>query len=529
MTSSSSFPLGTMRLPPDDRAADDLLTMWPTKEELLDRERHEGVVVQWQSNGFGFIHFNDGRRAFVHNSACGGAHLQEGEVVTAEIHEDPKNLGKWCAHSVCQVPLEHEEGMVTEWNERGFGFITFSDRRAYVHNSACGGEHLVEGQRVIARVVEDAKNPGKWAAVDVQMVPVRTRPTPLATHLDRVEGVVTEWSEKGFGFVTLTDARRAYVHNSQCGGQHLQAGEVISCVVVSDPKNLGKWAAHNVERQADGEVGTVTEWHEEGGYGFVGTDDGRRAYIHRSSFGGVGQLIVGSRIQVTLKPDVRNPGKLCVADVQSGEAIMPEESGVPASVTPLTTHRDQEAHPLSGLDLVSTIVSQTQAAMAATPEETASSGVVTEWSPRGFGFLMMEDGRRAYVHNSQCGGEHLLQGEVVTAVLVPDAKEPGKWAAHQVKRDLSSLTSEDGVVLDWHEDGGYGFLQLEDGRRAYIHRSSFGGAGSLPLGARLRVIVSPDIRNPGKWSVAEVESCEASSLGIITGTEVVDAKRRRIV
>lgn len=567
-----------------------------TGQELIydEGQRLEGVVAQWQSKGFGFIHFGDGRRAYVHNSACGGAHLREGQIVTAEVHEDTKNPGKWCAHNVHQVatvPVAEqgeqlrEEGVVTEWSDRGFGFITFTDnRRAYVHNSACGGEHLVEGQQVSAVVIEDAKNTGKWAAINVlkvgetppelwtEPVPSSSAPPPAspqavsqilqalaATTGTRVEGVVTDWHERGFGFITLTDSRRAYVHNSQCAGQHLQQGERVTCVVVQDPMNPGKWAAQHVERTLAGEEVTVTDWREDSGHGFVMTDDRRRAYIHRSSFGGIGQLVVGSRLRVTLKADPRTAGKWSVEEVLAGEALLTlaeqqltstESFGALDTAHAAELHaehqrevlhhqdlyRDTQPQVLPERDLVSTIVSQTQAAMAASaaavsavPSIPSATGVVTEWNPRGFGFVMMEDGRRAYVHNSQCGGEHLLQGEVVTAILVPDAKEPGKWAAHQVKRDLSSLSAEDGVVVDWREEGGYGFLQLEDGRRAYVHRSSFGGAGSLPVGARLRVIVGPDVRNPGKWSVAEVESCEASALGVITGTEPLDTKRQRVV
>merc|ERR1712113_1008275 len=45
---------------------------------------------------------------------------------------------------------------------------------------------------------------------------------------------------------------------------------------------------------------------------------------------------------------------------------------------------------------------------------------------------------------------------------------------------------------------------MNDGRRAYIHRSAFGGSGSLSIGMRLRVTIQEDTRNPGKWSVGKV-------------------------
>merc|ERR1712203_326473 len=53
-------------------------------------------------------------------------------------------------------------------------------------------------------------------------------------------------------------------------------------------------------------------------------------------------------------------------------------------------------------------------------------------------------------------------------------------------------------------------MMIDDGRRAYIHRSAFGGSGNLTPGLRLRVIVKPDQRNPGKWMVGEVQSSNAT-------------------
>merc|ERR1712232_758703 len=62
------------------------------------------------------------------------------------------------------------------------------------------------------------------------------------------------------------------------------------------------------------------------------------------------------------------------------------------------------------------------------------SGVVSDWNPKGFGFAMFEDGRRAYIHNSQCGGEHLSVGEGILAQLAPDERSPGKWQAVNITR-----------------------------------------------------------------------------------------------
>jgi len=226
-----------------------------------------------------------------------------------------------------------------------------------------------------------------------------------------LDAVVTQWNEKGFGFVEFTDGRRAYVHTSACDGQHLVEGEQISAVCAADDKNPGKWAAQQVRRgPAELDSGSVTEWRDEGGYGFVQLDDGRRAYIHRTAFGETGSLPVGTRLVVRVKEDSRNPGKWCVDKVLAFE----EEEPVAA--------------------VASTMAGSTPASAAPPASSTRCSGVVTDWNGRGFGFITLDDGRRAYVHNSQCCGEHLEEGESIDADVVPDERTPGKWQALNVFR-----------------------------------------------------------------------------------------------
>merc|ERR1712187_114310 len=76
-------------------------------------------------------------------------------------------------------------------------------------------------------------------------------------------------------------------------------------------------------------------------------------------------------------------------------------------------------------------------AQPGTPGTKRMQGTVTEWNPRGFGFVVTNDGSRAYVHNSQCGGEHLMEGEVILANIVSDPRTPGKWCAQNVERGVS--------------------------------------------------------------------------------------------
>lgn len=482
----------------------------PTAAAIAE-DRVQGQVVQWSST-FGFINCSDGRRAYVHSSQVNGAALTEGDAVVARIVEDPKNLGKWQAVEVerlwagagAQVPphvARKLQGQVAQWSG-SYGFVQFADgRRAYVHSSQCGGVTLSEGDDVFANIAEDTRNPGKWQATDVSLAhaagrpavpappapaqwhqpqqwqPQRELPPPtqhqqpqflemVAPHIvaigqrppangqhfrqelvhavqavqavrhdGRIDGTVTQWNgEKGFGFAELVDGRRAYVHNSSCGGAHLQEGEIISAMVMADSKNSGKWAAQLVRRGAtEQEVGSVAEWREEGGYGFVQLEDGRRAYIHRSAFGGAGSLAVGTRLAFTIKEDSRNPGKWCIDRVigsidEASGAVMPLPEGASGPLPPAVAH----AAPVVVLPPPTG-----QPQVVQQQASTRSAGVVAEWNSRGFGFVTLDDGTRAYVHNSQCGGEHLQQGERVTADVVPDERTPGKWQAHNVSRECS--------------------------------------------------------------------------------------------
>jgi len=535
----------------------------------------EGVVSQWNERGFGFIHFTDGRRAYVHHSECGGQHLTEGEVVTAVVVQDAQNPGKYAARQVSrrpeyatdhftelptqQVKLEvasrepiapavegvRETGIVMQWNERGYGFIHFTDgKRAYVHNSACGGAHLKEGEIVSAVLVPDSQNPGKWAACSVErgaavedsqlsaplaepeVLPVLAASPSVTETGERLEGVVTQWSERGFGFIQFSDSRRAYVHTSFCGGQHLKEGETVSAELVADSQNPGKWAAHNVKLGPLGEDGVVTEWREDGGYGFMAIDDGRRAYIHRSAIGGSGSLVVGMRLRVDLKPDPRNPGKWCVAQVRSQLTNEPSES----ELTELSQERllQQQQQQQQQLDQLQQQLHEQQHQPAVLQDtEDGANGTVTEWhDDSGYGFLTLDDGRRAYVHRSVFGGTGTLPlGMRLHVIVRADTRNPGKLCIGEIKHELpvvetsptistSTVTVQDaptsdmqtGVVSEWREEGGFGFMTMEDGRRAYIHRSVLGGSVSLVVGQVLQVSMRPDPRNPGKWSVGEVLS-----------------------
>jgi len=410
--------------------------------------------------------------------------------------------------------------------------MTMADgKRAYIHRSSFGGKgSLFIGMRLRVSVKQDQRNPGKWCVEEVkQAMSVDTSvlavgaASPAAAAVAAAPSLdpgsselysctVTDWDQRGFGFLKSDDGRRAYVHNSSCGGEHLQIGEVVNANIVPDPQNQGKWSALNIQRGpviAAGEEGTVTEWVEAGGYGFLSMDDGRRAYVHRNTFGGKGSLEVGSRLSVTTRPDPRNPGKWCVGEVKSELA--------PASAEQLLLGSALDAATAQAAVLQAQQQQQQQLAVA------TEAGTVQDWAEHGgYGFLAMDDGRRAYVHRNTFGGKgSLVVGSRLSVTTKPDPRNPGKWCVGQVLAGLQGEpvpvadqvleqvpqpqgVPEEGIVADWKEDGGFGFLTMTDGRRAYIHRNSFGGTGSLVVGMGLQVTTKPDPRNPGKWCVGEV-------------------------
>uniref|UniRef100_A0A7S2CW83 Cold-shock domain-containing protein n=1 Tax=Alexandrium andersonii TaxID=327968 RepID=A0A7S2CW83_9DINO len=346
-----------------------------------------------------------------------------------------------------------------------------------------------------------------------------------ASSGDRLEALVVEWNERGYGFLQVSDGRRAYVHASAFGQGNLTPGDLVNVVVVEDPQCPGKWQAKFLQRGPLGEDGIVIEWNKNSGFGFIQMDDGRRVYVHHSVFGG-GDLEVGSRLRVQTRPDARNPGKWCAASVKT-EA---ECAGGLGSAEGGGGRGGRESRPARGQ-----------------PKERPVGANVLEWDVRGYGFVQTDEGRRVYVHHSSFGSGNLDVGERVSVVIVPDQRNPGKLSAQSLARDggiaaevalledgndgsetqsfdpsapfslpakkgmsegLDSAASpleewHSGTVVQWQEDRGFGFIELSDGRRLYVHHSAFGG-GSLLQDGKCEAQVAPDRVNPGKWSATAV-------------------------
>eukprot|EP00927_Polykrikos_kofoidii_P069407 TRINITY_DN6486_c0_g1_i2.p1 TRINITY_DN6486_c0_g1~~TRINITY_DN6486_c0_g1_i2.p1 ORF type:complete len:623 (+),score=119.54 TRINITY_DN6486_c0_g1_i2:54-1871(+) len=588
-------------------------------------ERHEGVCAQWSERGYGFIHFGDGRRAYVHNSQCGGEHLVVGEAVTCLLIPDEKNPGKLQARSVERLTPGLTMQLQQQAASAGYAdpAATAAAMAAAVNEAAAAeaaASHAAAEAAAVAALDSSAglasstSMANLTSSTDALLAAIRaaaphirddagashvttlaTTPSSLslaAAGLDstsaggRQEGVVIEWDDRGFGSLEFPDGKYAYVQSSEVGGEHLVVGEVVTAILTADG-SPGKLTAYAVQRGPLGEDGVVTEWREEGGYGFILMDDARRAYVHRSVLGGRnGCLIVGQRLRVRTRPDSRNPGKWCVAEIK-GELAQAVPGGTVQAALCAEALGVQSQRPTIGGAIV-------------TGQE--ADGTVTLWKEEGgYGFLSMDDGRRIYIHRNFFGGVGSLAiGQRLRVTTKPDPRNPGKWCVDQVKGELqdaatagivgyegldgleasglsleaasslaaavaaggsapgnswdelfgagayaaalnaaanaqgapapadgatagAALEVSEGVVAEWHEGSGYGFLTMDDSRRVYVHRNAFGGAGSLVVGSRMQVTVKPDSRNPGKWSADQVIAGDIAVVGDGGGA----AKRQR--
>lgn len=431
----------------------------------MEGERFKGTVLEWSSRGFGFIGLEDGRRAYVHHSEIGGGNLGIGEAVTLAVAQDRQNPEKLAALDVQREaaalsgPRIH--GHVSTWNARGFGFVDLIDgRRAYVHASQVDGTNLREGQAISCTLVEDQQNPGKWAAMEVQAMPPQTaQEIPWHPHS---------------ASQTLT-AATPVPHNA--------------------PTGYGDEFSTNEERYE----GSVVEWNERG-FGFIMLNDGRRVYVHSSAFGG-GEMVPGLTVNCVLRENLRHPGKLSAVDVQLGRLW--EKTQV--EVWPRPSWGEPAPAYDASVDGHYNMQGQTWAPAPVSADSSwyRVEGRVAEWNDRGFGFIDLEDKRRAYVHVSECLDGNLCPGEVVSCVVEQDTKNPLKWAAKQVHKGTAG---EDCTVSSWNHQGGFGFVNLDDGRRAYIHISAMKDRSQLEVGERLRVITKPDERNSSKLCVAGIKS-----------------------
>lgn len=366
-------------------------------------------------------------------------------------------------------------------------------------------------------------------------------------------GQIQEWSGSGFGFVSLEDGRRAYIHSNDIraflkgreGGTSRHAGELdvgqrLRVLTEPDSRNPGKIrVAFVLEVEYEG---TVREWNQQKGFGFVHTPAGLRAFVLHTAFGG-GDLYQGEQVLVSVVHDKRDPGKLMArrlfrrlgasnrTGMENGSSQPREAAGdsrlsemherhvPPEDKSDRRLPRKPDEHELFDR---SSRVGLDQVAHEPHDEEEPGQGEwgkVNEWSTHGFGFLVLMDKRRAYIHSNDVrrfrnvkdhtAGDHsdtrsfhkageLEVGQWVRVELMPDSRNPGKIRVAEI------LEVEcDGIVKDWDARKGYGFVHTEHGIRAFVLHAAFGG-GNLELGERVLVRVAPDGRNAGKFMVRKL-------------------------
>lgn len=489
-----------------------------------------GTVAQW-SGSYGFIQFSDGRRAFVHLSQCNGIQLVEGMHVVGLVVEDTKVHGKWQAQNVhlsdapqigtAPVPTASApaiapsetavlpvgprdlpsaqdgrlEGMVTQWSG-ALGFIHFSDgRRAICDIGQTGGAPLREGQSVYGLIIQDTNNPGLWQAIGVEV---------MAVTADQMEGQVTLWVGT-CGYIQFTDGRRAICDTAQTGGIVLAEGDSVVGTVFADLKYRGKWEALDVTRNRSVAL------------------DALSAAVSAARMGTMVQVCAGcpAAAAAAQAQDIIQQ-RMAAMKQQVQVAQVADNSGTAGMLASYAASAFPAQGVASSAATLATMQSFTQAPAQAGGQK--FRGTVAEWSQRGFGFILFDEGMRAYVHNSACGGEHLVQGEVVYASLSPDERTPGKFMAVHVERtgimnhtpgavapppDYIPLNS--GTVAEWNPRG-FGFISFDDGRRAYVHSSQCSGEHLEP-GEKVAAVVVPDPTHPGKWQAQGVQRAGAGGGG----------------
>lgn len=333
--------------------------------------------------------------------------MQAGVTVNAIVTQDRKHDGKWAASDVQLGMLRkgagHQKGSPVPMNGGGYAM------GVPIGNPVMGGGGGGKGMpQAYPLPTQQQFYPGQGSA--------------MGGYVERIEGKVVQWNERGFGFIEFDDGRRAYVHATALGdsrtmGGGLTPGEAVSCVLEQDKANAGKWCAKEVLRGPTGEDGEICQWNVQGGFGFLNMDDGRRAYIHASVFGDHErrELAIGLRMRVATKPDPRNPGKWSVSAVKGELPLADEEGGFrPMTTTAAVQNEDQEVDE-SNLELL--------------------PGSVENWDKRGFGFVLLDDGRKAYVHVSSFGSGDLIIGERVHVRVVPDRRNAGKMCVKSMVRD----------------------------------------------------------------------------------------------
>ncbi|KAL9132630.1 MAG: hypothetical protein Q9175_006194 [Cornicularia normoerica] len=221
---------------------------------------------------------------------------------------------------------DRETGTVKKWNEKGFGFIErhVMGDRIFVHaRETAGRQALIPGSQV-SFIYEADEQGGKAKEVIV---------------VELTEATVLEEGPRETGAVKLIASRSAFFHKKSFGGyDEPYVGQAVSFTFAEGPKGAAATQVKEaeggmaigeaaVEEEGEREMGTVTRWNAEKGFGFIGRVSGEAdAFFHKKSFAGSDEPYVGQAVSFVFEegPKGAAAGKVkeeegCLADKEENE------------------------------------------------------------------------------------------------------------------------------------------------------------------------------------------------------------------
>lgn len=156
------------------------------------------------------------------------------------------------------------------------------------------------------------------------IVPPKPELPPAPPPVPRFTGTVDWFNQrKGFGVITVRSGptaqrhERVFVHITDVARRAaLVEGELVEFEIEQSADRI---AGKRVTRLEDRKRGTVTEWLEERGYGFIESKDGSRIFVHNSQIAAEGPAFLepGEIVEFALKETSRGMEALRVQVFQS--------------------------------------------------------------------------------------------------------------------------------------------------------------------------------------------------------------------
>ena len=190
------------------------------------------------------------------------------------------------------------------------------------------------------------------------------------------------------------------------------------------------------------EMGVVKRWNAEKGFGFIGRDGGGDdAFVHRKECGGR-DLIEGQGVSFVFEEGVKGGAARDVLEEEVMEGVIEDVS-------------------------------------------VREVGTVKRWNAeKGFGFIGRADGGDdAFVHKKECGGNDLVEGQVVSFVFEEGPKgASAKKVREEEESAMDEVSSEEeegerelGRVKSYNEEKGFAFIgRCAGGDDVFGHKREFG-------------------------------------------------------